>query len=64
MRIVVDHNLCEGNGRCAEVAPQVFELRDDDRSYVLIDSLPDDLRARTQLATTLCPRQAIRLIED
>ena len=36
MRVVVDHNLCEGNGRCAEVAPQMFELRDDDRSYVLI----------------------------
>ena len=64
MRVVVDHNLCEGNGRCAEVAPQVFELRDDDRSYVLIKSPPQDLRTKIQLAVTLCPRQAIRLIED
>ena len=64
MRVVVDHNLCEGNGRCAEVAPQMFELRDDDRSYVLIENPPQDLRAKVQLATTLCPRQAIRLIED
>jgi ferredoxin len=64
MRVVVDHNLCEGNGRCVEVAPQVFELRDDDRSYVLTQSSPQDLRTKIQLAVTLCPRQAIRLIED
>jgi ferredoxin len=64
MRVVVDHNLCEGNGRCVEVAPQVFELRDDDRSYVLMERPPQDLRAKIQLATTLCPRQAISLVED
>jgi ferredoxin len=45
-------------------APQVFELRDDDRSYVLMQSPPQDLRTKIQLAVTLCPRQAIRLIED
>jgi ferredoxin len=64
MRVVVDHNLCEGNGRCVEVAPQVFELRDDDRSYVLMQNPPQDLRSKLQLAATLCPRQAIRLAED
>jgi ferredoxin len=64
MKVVVDHNLCEGNGRCVEVAPQVFELRDDDRSYVLMQKPPQDLRAKLQLAVTLCPRQAISLAED
>ena len=64
MRVVVDHNLCEGNGRCVEAAPLVFELRDDERSYVLIQNPPQELRAQIQLAVTLCPRQAIRLIED
>jgi ferredoxin len=42
----------------------VFELGDDDRSYVLTQSPPQDLRTKIQLAVTLCPRQAIRLIED
>ncbi len=64
MKIVVDHDLCEGNGRCVEVAPQIFELRDDDRSYVLLQHPPQDMRAKVQLAVTLCPRQAIRLVED
>jgi ferredoxin len=35
-----------------------------DRSYVLTEHPAQDLRAKIQLATTLCPRQAIRLIED
>lgn len=64
MKVVVDHNLCEGNGRCAEIAPEVFELRDDDRSYVLIEEPPQTLRAKVELAARRCPRQAIRLIED
>jgi len=64
MRVVVDHNLCEGNGRCAEIAPEVFELRDDDRSYVLAEEPPQALRAKVELAVRRCPRQAIRLIEN
>jgi ferredoxin len=64
MKVVVNHNLCEGNGRCVEVAPQVFELRDDDRSYVLVERPPQALRAKVELAVSLCPRQAIRIIEE
>ncbi len=64
MKVVVNHNLCEGNGRCVQVAPEVFELRDDDRSYVLVEHLPPALRAKVELAVSLCPRQAIRIIEE
>ncbi|HTY53799.1 MAG TPA: ferredoxin [Candidatus Binataceae bacterium] len=64
MRVVVDHNLCEGNARCNEIAPEVFELRDDDRSYVLLDNPPASMRAKVERAIGNCPRQAIRLIED
>ncbi len=64
MRVVVDHNLCEGNGRCVEAAPKVFELRDDDRSYVLMQTPPQSLRGKVELAVRLCPRQAISVLED
>ena len=64
MKVIVDHNLCEGNGRCVEVAPQVFELRDDDHSYVLIERPPQTLREKIELAAKVCPRQAIRIIEE
>ena len=63
MKVVVDQRLCEGNGRCEEVAGEIFELRND-RSQVLVERPPTRLRDKMQLAVRLCPRQAIRLIED
>ena len=35
IRIVVDYDLCETNAICMQVAPDVFEVRDDDFLYVL-----------------------------
>lgn len=64
VKVVVDHDLCEGHGRCAASAPEIFELQDDDQSYVLIAHLSDDLRPKAERAVQLCPRQAISLIEE
>ncbi len=64
MRVVVNHNLCEGNGRCSQTAPEVFELRDDDYSYVRIEKPPPELNAKIELAARRCPRQAILLLDD
>jgi ferredoxin len=63
MKVIVDHDLCEGHSRCQTAAPEVFEVRDDDKSYVLLDPVPEDLRPKVERAVRLCPRQAIR-IED
>jgi ferredoxin len=63
MKVVVDQQLCEGNMRCMESAPEVFEVRDDDKSHVLIERPGEDLRAKVQLAVRLCPRQAISVTE-
>ena len=61
MRVTVDWQLCESNGFCAEVAPQVFELRDDDNLYVLVEE-PDDSQLRqVEMAVRRCPRQALLL---
>jgi ferredoxin len=64
MRVVVDHDLCEGHARCQQTAPDVFEVRDDDRSYVLADDVPEDQRANVEQAIRLCPRQAISWTEQ
>jgi len=63
MRVTVDPDLCEGNGLCAKVAPEVFELGDDDKAQVLIERPGEGLRARVEAAVRRCPRQAIRLVE-
>jgi len=63
MRIIVDYDLCESNALCAQVAPEVFEVRDDDALYVLNEEPPDDLRPEVEAAVRVCPKQAIRVEE-
>lgn len=64
MKIVVDHDRCEGHGKCEEISAQLFELRDDDRSHVLIDNPGDEHRADAERAVRMCPRQAILIEAD
>jgi ferredoxin len=63
MRIIVDYDLCESNALCAQVAPELFEVRDDDALYVLDEEPPADLRAQVEAAVRVCPKQAIRTEE-
>lgn len=61
MRVVVDYDLCESNGVCEGVAPDVFELGEDDNLYLLQEEPPEELRADVQKAVDRCPKQALRL---
>lgn len=61
MRVVVDYDVCESNAVCMAVAPEVFEVRDDDFLYVLIDEPGEELRSKVEEAVKRCPKQAISL---
>ena len=63
MRVIVDWGRCESNALCMAVAPEVFEVRDDDFLYVLQDNPPEELRAKGEEAVRRCPKQAISLEE-
>ena len=63
MKAIVDHSLCEGHAKCMDNVPEVFEVRDDDRSYTLLDEIPEELRAKVERVVQVCPRAAIRLEE-
>jgi ferredoxin len=60
-KVVVDFDLCESNAVCMGIAPEVFEVRDDDFLYVLQDEPPDELRAKCEEAVQRCPKQAIAI---
>ena len=62
-KVVVDFDLCESNAICMGIAPEVFEVRDDDFLYVLQEHPGDELRAKVEEAVQRCPKQAIA-IED
>ena len=61
MRVVVDFDLCESNAVCMGIAPEVFEVRDDDFLYVLQEEPDESLRAKVEEAVARCPKQAIAI---
>ena len=63
MRVIVDFDLCESNAICMQVAPDVFEVRDDDFLYILDEEPAEDHRGALEEAVQRCPKQAIS-IED
>jgi ferredoxin len=63
-KVEVDFDLCESNARCMDVAPEVFEVRDDDFLYVLDEHPPEELRAKVEEAVRLCPKAAISLVDE
>lgn len=64
MKIVVDYDLCESNAVCMSIAPQVFEVRDDDFLYILDEHPAEELRPKMEEAVRRCPKQAISIEED
>ena len=64
MKISVDFDLCESNAICMDIAPTVFEVRDDDFLYVLNESPPEELWAKVRDAADRCPKQAITVTEE
>lgn len=63
MKIVVDFDVCESNAVCMGIAPEVFEVRDDDFLYVLDENPPESMRDKMEECVLRCPKQAIK-IED
>lgn len=61
MKVTVDYDLCESNAVCMGIAPEVFEVRDDDLLYILQENPPEELRARVEEAVRRCPKQALTL---
>ncbi len=61
MKVNVDFDLCESNAVCMAVAPETFEVRDDDFLYVLNENPPAEHHEKVREAAERCPKQAITL---
>jgi ferredoxin len=64
MKVVVNYDLCESNAVCMGIAPEVFEVRDDDFLYLLDEHPPESMRPKIEQAVRQCPKQAISIEED
>lgn len=59
MRVEVDLDRCEGNAVCVGVAPDLFELDENEYAVVLADPIPADREQAAEQAIAECPRAAL-----
>lgn len=62
VEITVDRTLCEANGVCVGLAPDVFELDDDEELVILQPDPPQDRVERVSLAVSRCPKNALQML--
>jgi ferredoxin len=65
MKLHIDSKVCQGHGRCYDLAPELFG--DDDEGYgqVLGDGVvPPEQEHDARLAVANCPEHAIELLEE
>jgi len=64
MRIVVDHEKCQGHGRCYDLAPEVFGADNDGYVELLVTGdVPPALEAKARTAVNNCPERALSLTD-
>ena len=63
MRIVVDFDVCASTGTCAQICPEVFEVRSDGYLYILIEEPDETLRAQVVEAAEALAEPLVGLVE-
>ena len=64
LKAVIDWDKCEGNGVCARVAAEIFTCDADGNSDVILEEIPQELRAKAMLAMRQCPTNAITVADE
>ena len=65
MKVRIDHERCQGHGRCYDLAPGLFG--DDDEGYGMVlgdGTVPPDQEHAARLAVLNCPERAVELLEE
>ncbi len=61
MELRVDRDLCDANAVCTGIAPDVFDLDDEDELHILRPEPPEGLRERVEQAVASCPKLALSM---
>jgi len=61
MRIKADFDLCESNAICVGMAPDVFDLDDNDYLVILQEEVPADRVDELRQVVANCPKSALSL---
>lgn len=64
MKVTIDQDLCQGQGRCFSIAPELFDFDDLGNGVVRGDgTVTDAQREAARLAQANCPEHAIFIEE-
>ena len=61
MRVSINWDRCEANEVCVRCCSEVFQIDEQERLMILVDPIPEELRAAVEDAVQSCPRQALTL---
>lgn len=63
LSIVVDRDLCEGNGTCVMAAPEVFDIDASDTLQIKVPQPSAAQLSQVEEAVRRCPKGALTLSE-
>jgi ferredoxin len=65
VKLQISPDLCQGHGRCYDLAPDLFGDDEEGFGQVLGDGIvPPDKERDARLAVANCPERAIELLEE
>ncbi len=65
MKVRIDHERCQGHGRCYDLVPELFSDDDEGFGQVIGDGVVPAAHDReARLAVANCPERAIELVEE
>jgi ferredoxin len=64
VKVRIDHQRCQGHGRCYDLVPEIFTEDEEGYSRLVSDgTVPDGMERKARLAEANCPENAISVEE-
>lgn len=65
MKVIANHELCQGHARCEDLCPQVFATDAVEGKVVIANpEVPPELEEKVRLAVRNCPEGALRIAKS
>jgi ferredoxin len=62
-KIKIDWDLCESNAMCEALAPDHYEIDDDDNLQVIDENVTEENQALIEQTVASCPKSAISIVD-